>query len=115
MALGLRVVGVPAPTLLWAVFSTPLKFSCLLSGEAVWERRERVRTEKERAGREEWGGWEQGRVKGKKERRKRRRERGREGRRGEEGRERGKGERKERGEKGRGLHSDTMQSSNHIV
>ena len=40
LALGLRTVGVPAPTLLWAVFSTPLKFSCLLSGEAVWEIRE---------------------------------------------------------------------------
>ena len=48
LALGLRTVGVPAPTLLWAVFSTPLKFSCLLSGEAVWEIRERGRTTKER-------------------------------------------------------------------
>ena len=49
MALGLRTVGVPPPTLLWAVFSTPLKFSCLLSGEAVWEMRERGRTAQQKS------------------------------------------------------------------
>ena len=100
LALGLRVVGVPAPTLLWAVFSTPLKFSCLLSGEPVWERRERVRTEKERAGREggmrRVGAREGEREKGKEEGRKGGRE-GEERRGGREGRERGKREERKEG------------------
>ena len=106
MALGLRVVGVPAPTLLWAVFSTPLKFSCLLSGEAVWERRERVRTEKERAGREggmgRVGAREGEREKGKEEEKKGEREGGKE-RRGGEGEREGREERERRERKGAAL------------